>query len=77
MEIQDNQWRLAAPRTSQGARPPATAFDKTKHRRNLHRATVAGTLSETVLARPPQHAPANGFLIRINPGYIGDPGLPM
>jgi alpha-ketoglutarate-dependent taurine dioxygenase len=36
----------------------ATTFDKTKYRRKLHRTTVAGTMSESVLARPPQHTPA-------------------
>jgi alpha-ketoglutarate-dependent 2,4-dichlorophenoxyacetate dioxygenase len=36
----------------------ATTFDKTKYRRKLHRTTVAGTMSESVLAQPPQHTPA-------------------
>jgi alpha-ketoglutarate-dependent 2,4-dichlorophenoxyacetate dioxygenase len=32
----------------------ATTFDKTQYRRKLHRTTVAGTVSESVLARMPE-----------------------
>ena len=34
----------------------ATAFDKTRYRRKLHRTTVAGTMPESLLARMPQPA---------------------
>jgi alpha-ketoglutarate-dependent 2,4-dichlorophenoxyacetate dioxygenase len=34
----------------------ATAFEKTKYRRKLHRTTVAGTMPESVLARMPEPA---------------------
>jgi alpha-ketoglutarate-dependent 2,4-dichlorophenoxyacetate dioxygenase len=34
----------------------ATAFEKTKYRRKLHRTTVAGTMPESILARMPEPA---------------------
>lgn len=34
----------------------ATSYEKTRHKRKLHRSTVAGTMPESVLARMPAHA---------------------
>ena len=36
----------------------ATSFEKTRHKRKLHRTTVAGTMPESILARMPEPAAA-------------------